>query len=84
MLFHVIGQVLFLCFSVFQFDITMHDHVTSGAGGVYPDCPCVGNTELVSASDGDDRYTLPSPHEREYIDSTRDSESSSSTQKINT
>ena len=45
----------------------------------------VGDTEFVSASDGDDDgYTLPSPQERQPIDTTRDSESSSPTQEVNT
>ena len=63
----------------------MHGQVTSGPGRVYPDCPCVGNTELVSTGDGDDNgYTVPSPQEGEPIDITRDMENSSPTQEVNT
>ena len=70
---------------MFQFDTTMHGQVTSGPGRVYPDCPIVGDTELVSAGDGDDDgYTLPSPQEGEPTDTTRDLEISSPTQKVNT
>ena len=67
--------MLFLWFSVFQFDTTMPSQVKTRRRGMYPDHRCVDITELVPNYDGnDDRNSKFAPKEEEPIDITRNSQ----------